>query len=124
MISCYIYKLPSKLLTASKSRWLGYSNLPTLASARLWSSSWSAAEIDLANITHEEASTLYKLSLNDPNKFWGDFGRSKLKWMKEFHTVNNSDMHSGKHEWFIGGKLNVSGRDIYELLVIHYVYML
>ena len=52
---------------------------------------------------------LYELSLNEPEKFWGPIAKSKIKWMEDFHTVTNSDIAKGKHEWFTGGKLNISG---------------
>ena len=52
---------------------------------------------------------LYELSLTDPTTFWGEIGRKKLKWMNEFHTVTDSNMSEGKHKWFLGGTLNISG---------------
>jgi len=51
---------------------------------------------------------LHKLSLSDPDAFWGLLGRSKLQWIEDFHTVQSSNVVLGKHEWFLGGKLNVS----------------
>lgn len=62
----------------------------------------------LAHISKDH-DQLYKLSLDDPDLFWGTLARDKLKWMDYFHTVQSSNMVLGKHEWFQGGKLNVSG---------------
>ena len=52
---------------------------------------------------------LYAESLNNPQRFWGDLAKRRLRWMKEFNTVMDCDMNKGKISWFLGGKLNVSG---------------
>ena len=52
---------------------------------------------------------MYQMSLLEPERFWGEQGRSKLNWIEDFQQVSNSDMSKGKHKWFVGGKLNVSG---------------
>ena len=62
----------------------------------------------LAHISKDH-DRLYKLSVDDPDLFWGTLARDKLKWIDDFHTVQSSNMVLGKHEWFQGGKLNVSG---------------
>lgn len=56
---------------------------------------------------------MYELSLRDPDFFWGQLGASRLDWISNFHTVRNSNVKSGKHDWFIGGQLNVSGTMFY-----------
>ena len=53
---------------------------------------------------------LYEESLNNPERFWGDLAKQRLRWSKEFDTVMDCDMHKGKINWFLGGKLNVSGK--------------
>lgn len=55
-----------------------------------------------------EISSMYEKSLADPEKFWGAHATKNLSWMKDFNKVTNSDLAIGKHEWFTGGKLNVS----------------
>ena len=55
---------------------------------------------------HDE---LYAESINKPDQFWGDLAKRRLRWMKEFDTVMDCDMNKGKINWFLGGKLNVSG---------------
>lgn len=52
---------------------------------------------------------MYDQSMNHPDSFWGAHGRNHLHWIEDFQKVSNSDIGSGKHEWFLGGKLNVSG---------------
>ena len=49
---------------------------------------------------------MYRESLENPGKFWGEMARSMLTWTKDFQDC---DMEEGKIRWFIGGKLNVSG---------------
>ena len=55
---------------------------------------------------HDE---LYAESINKPQQFWGDLAKRRLRWMKEFDTVMDCDMNKGNINWFLGGKLNVSG---------------
>lgn len=68
-------------------------------------SSKPVPQLGHVNSNHQE---LYELSLRDPEFFWGQLGASRLKWMTNFHTVKNCDIAAGKHEWFVGGQLNVS----------------
>ncbi|XP_065057596.1 acetyl-coenzyme A synthetase 2-like, mitochondrial [Rhopilema esculentum] len=62
-------------------------------------------QLDHISSNHQE---MYQLSIKDPDFFWGQLGASRLKWISNFHTVRNSDLRAGKHEWFIGGQINVS----------------
>jgi len=68
-------------------------------------SSKAVPQLDFISKNHQE---MYELSLRDPNFFWGQLGASRLDWMSNFHTVRNSNIEAGRHEWFIGGQLNVS----------------
>ena len=52
---------------------------------------------------------LYQQSINDPATFWGQLGATRLNWMKPFDSVMDVDLHKGHQQWFLGGKLNVSG---------------
>lgn len=72
-------------------------------------SSKPVPQLGHVNSNHQE---LYELSLRDPEFFWGQLGASRLKWMTNFHTVKNCDIAAGKHEWFVGGQLNVSGNSM------------
>jgi len=52
---------------------------------------------------------VYEESLAQPEKFWGDLARNRLRWFKEFDQVMDCDMRQGRISWFNGGKINVSG---------------
>ncbi len=50
----------------------------------------------------------YRLSIDDPEKFWSDKA-SSLSWIKEFSTVKESTFNNEVSiKWFRGGSLNVS----------------
>ena len=53
--------------------------------------------------------TTYEKSIQDPEKFWGELAGKCLVWEKQFEEVMDCDMKEGVIQWFIGGKLNVSG---------------
>ena len=55
----------------------------------------------------EEYKKIYKRSLDDPETFWGE-AAEQLDWYKKWDKVLIEDFAEGKHEWFVGGKLNVS----------------
>ena len=55
--------------------------------------------------SHEE---LHRFSVEQPEQFWGELGRSRLEWSQEFHRTLDCDMTAGRFDWFLGGKLNVS----------------
>jgi acetyl-CoA synthetase len=55
----------------------------------------------------EEYRGIYQRSLNDPEGFWGEAAQ-QLDWYKKWDKVLVEDFAEGKHEWFVGGKLNVS----------------
>lgn len=64
--------------------------------------------LQLASVT-ENHGTIYQESLNNPEAFWGDLARNRLRWFKEFDQVMDCDMNEGRLSWFNGGKINVSG---------------
>jgi len=49
----------------------------------------------------------YQWSINDPEGFWGEMA-GQLDWYRKWDKVLVADFKEGKHEWFVGGKLNVS----------------
>jgi acetyl-CoA synthetase len=55
----------------------------------------------------DEYKELYQRSLGDPEGFWGEAAQ-QLDWYKKWDKVLAEDFAEGKHEWFVGGKLNVS----------------
>ena len=57
-------------------------------------------------MSEEKYSELYKLSLDNPNKFWGEEALSRLNWIKPFDDVLSTNMEEAEFEWFSNGKLN------------------
>lgn len=55
----------------------------------------------------EEYKKLYDRSIADPEGFWSERAE-QIDWFKKWDKVMVSDFANAKHEWFIGGKLNVS----------------
>jgi acetyl-CoA synthetase len=55
----------------------------------------------------DEYKKIYQASIKDPSKFWGE-AAEQLDWYKKWDKVLVQDFKEGKHEWFVGGKLNVS----------------
>lgn len=64
--------------------------------------------LELAYVT-ENYDALHEESLKNPARFWGDLGRRRLRWMKNFDEVMDCDMNQGKMSWFNGGVLNATG---------------
>lgn len=64
---------------------------------------WSS---ELSRLSYQD---LLRLSVTDPNRFWGSAAADRLRWVKPFHQVQDCDLRRGKISWFLGGKLNVSG---------------
>ncbi len=54
-----------------------------------------------------EYKRIYQRSIDDPERFWGEMA-GQLDWFKKWDKVAVDDFKEGKHEWFVGGKLNVS----------------
>lgn len=53
-----------------------------------------------------EYKAVYQWSISDPEGFWGEMAE-QLDWYKKWDKVLVEDFKEGKHEWFVGGKLNV-----------------
>ena len=53
-----------------------------------------------------EYKDVYQWSIKDPEGFWGEMAE-QLDWYKKWDKVLVDDFKEGKHEWFVGGKLNV-----------------
>jgi len=54
----------------------------------------------------DEYKGIYQRSINDPERFWGELAE-QLDWYKKWNKVLVEDFKEAKHEWFVGGKLNV-----------------
>jgi acetyl-CoA synthetase len=55
----------------------------------------------------DEYKKIYQKSIKDPEGFWGEMAE-QLDWFKKWNKVVVEDFKNAKHEWFVGGKLNVS----------------
>ncbi len=56
------------------------------------------------NATYER---LYRESVEDPERFWGEQAE-RLHWFGKWNKVVEQDFANAKHQWFVGGKLNAS----------------
>ncbi|KJK80921.1 Acetyl-coenzyme A synthetase [Metarhizium anisopliae BRIP 53293] len=79
--------------------------IPKVAEAHLVDT-FHPPEKMLANI--EEYQTLYKESITNPNKFWGERARELLSWYRDFETVSSGTLADGDVKWFPEGQLNAS----------------
>ncbi|MFC1984615.1 acetate--CoA ligase [Chloroflexota bacterium] len=55
----------------------------------------------------DEYKRIYQRSIDNPEVFWGELAE-QLDWYRKWDKVLVENFKEGKHEWFIGGKLNVS----------------
>jgi acetyl-CoA synthetase len=55
----------------------------------------------------EEYCKIYEKSINDPQGFWGKMAE-QLDWYKKWDSVLIDDFANGKHQWLVGGKINVA----------------
>uniref|UniRef100_A0A3Q4GVR3 Acetyl-coenzyme A synthetase N-terminal domain-containing protein n=1 Tax=Neolamprologus brichardi TaxID=32507 RepID=A0A3Q4GVR3_NEOBR len=68
----------------------------------------SSGPTELSRLSHGD---LYRLSVTDPDRFWGAAAADRLRWVEPFHRVRDCDLSSGRIGWFLGGKLNVTYND-------------
>ncbi|MCK6187738.1 acetate--CoA ligase [Pseudomonas sp. EYE_354] len=61
-----------------------------------------------AQLSQEDYQRLYRQSIEQPDTFWAEQAKGFLDWITPWHTVQQSDIHSGAAQWFAGGQLNVS----------------
>ncbi|MDD5509502.1 MAG: acetate--CoA ligase [Dehalococcoidales bacterium] len=54
-----------------------------------------------------EYKEIYQKSVDDPEGFWAEKAE-QLDWFKKWDKVLVEDFKEGQHQWFVGGKLNVS----------------
>jgi acetyl-CoA synthetase len=50
---------------------------------------------------------IYRKSIDDPEGFWGEMAE-QLDWFKKWDKVLIQDFSDAKHQWFVGGKINVA----------------
>src|ERR1700690_37998 len=56
----------------------------------------------------KEYEQLYKRSVDEPEKFWGEMADKNLTWYTKWNKVLDYDFHKPYIKWFVGGKLNAS----------------
>ena len=61
-----------------------------------------------AQLSQDDYQRLYRQSIEHPDTFWAEQAKGFLDWIKPWHTVQSSDIHTGAAQWFAGGQLNVS----------------
>jgi acetyl-CoA synthetase len=54
-----------------------------------------------------EYKKMYDRSIANPDAFWAEQA-TQLDWFKKWDKVSSADFVNAKHQWFIGGKLNVT----------------
>jgi len=54
-----------------------------------------------------EYKEIYQKSVDDPEGFWAEKAE-QLDWFKKWDKVLVENFKEGQHQWFVGGKLNVS----------------
>ncbi|HJX03594.1 MAG TPA: acetate--CoA ligase [Dehalococcoidia bacterium] len=57
--------------------------------------------------SQDEYKKIYQKSIKEPDKFWAEQAEM-LDWYKKWDKVLVEDFKEAKHQWFVGGKLNVS----------------
>lgn len=86
---------------------------PGSVTARAWSNGPLTAYMPEAAAFHKpkDHQGLYEVSVEQGDAFWGALGRSRLTWITPFHSVQDCDLRQGRVSWFLGGQLNVSGKE-------------
>lgn len=86
---------------------------PGLVAARAWSHGPLTAYMPeaVAFSRPKDHQDLYKVSVEQSDTFWGALGRSRLTWITPFHSVQDCDLCQGRVSWFLGGQLNVTGKE-------------
>ena len=56
----------------------------------------------------QEYESLWKKSVEDPERFWAQKAEELLAWHTKWQTVLDYDFSQGRINWFQGGRLNVS----------------
>jgi acetyl-CoA synthetase len=63
----------------------------------------STVKPHLNKATYEK---MYKESIQDPGKFWGDMAKDLLEWSTPFKAARHGTSEHGDFSWFLGGELN------------------
>jgi acetyl-CoA synthetase len=57
---------------------------------------------------YENYQEIYSKSVANPDQFWGEMAKEKLRFIHDFNQVKDCDFANGLIAWFLGGKLNAS----------------
>ncbi|MDR3491644.1 MAG: acetate--CoA ligase [Gammaproteobacteria bacterium] len=49
---------------------------------------------------------IYKQSITDPNRFWGEQAKKFISWFTPWKKVSSGDFRKQTKQWFVDGKLN------------------
>ncbi|KAI9915488.1 hypothetical protein PsorP6_007853 [Peronosclerospora sorghi] len=67
------------------------------------------ALVETAHIASmEQYEEMYRRSLEDPEKFWGELAREHLDWFRDFDQTVMGTVTKGDVAWFLNGQINVS----------------
>ncbi|WP_268799515.1 acetate--CoA ligase [Pseudomonas huanghezhanensis] len=61
-----------------------------------------------AQLSTDDYSRLYRQSVEQPDVFWAEQANRFIDWFSQWDQVQQSDMLTGKAQWFKGATLNVS----------------
>jgi acetyl-CoA synthetase len=61
-----------------------------------------------AHIDRAGYEDMYRRSIEDPERFWGDQAEAFISWFEPWHTICEADMPAGRVAWFKGARLNVA----------------
>lgn len=61
-----------------------------------------------AHINADQYEEMYRLSMEEPDAFWGEQADQFLTWTRKWDKVLDWDFETANIQWFQGGKLNVS----------------
>jgi acetyl-CoA synthetase len=56
----------------------------------------------------QEYSEAYKASIENPEKFWGEFAENEFVWRKPWDSVLSGNLNEAKVKWFEGAELNIT----------------
>ena len=66
----------------------------------------------------EEYQEIYAHSIEDPESYWAEKAK-QVVWVKKWNKVLEANFREARHEWFVGGKLNVSYNCLDKHLTTH-----
>ena len=61
--------------------------------------------------SYEEYKAAYKRSIDEPESFWAEIAENFL-WRKKWDKVLDWNFKEPKLEWFAGGKLNITEKNV------------